>query len=136
MIKDILAKDPLSKNVLIVVRSGPYSSFQGAEGLRHANGALAMGFRPVFVLIDDGVYLSRKSLNPEGSPWLSMSQTLKELIARGFDPKKGLSAQFYLEKESLVKRGLDEKDVVGDIEIISHRQVSELLASHSIQLIF
>jgi len=49
----------MNKDILIVVRHGPYGGFQAAEGLRHANGALSLGFRPIVVLVDDGVYLAK-----------------------------------------------------------------------------
>lgn len=126
----------MTKDILIVVRRGPYGSFQAPEGLRHANGAISMGFRPVFVLIDDGVYLAKAGQDPGDSQWLPLAETLEELVARGLYEIKESPAEFYAEKESLAKRGLDENDLVEDIEIIDHSKVSELLASNSLQLIF
>ncbi len=126
----------MKKDVLIVVRRGPYGSFQAPEGLRHANGAISMGFRPVFVLIDDGVYLAKADQDPGDSEWLPLGEVLEELVARGLYEIKESPAEFYVEKESLAKRGLDEDALVEDLEIIDHAKVSELLASHSLQLIF
>ncbi len=126
----------MAKDILIVVRRGPYGSFQGAEGIRHANGGLSMGFRPVFVLIDDGVYMAKADQDPGDSPWLSMGQTLEELVARGLYENKERPAEFYAEKESLAKRGLDESDLVEGLGIINHKKVSELMASNHLQLIF
>ncbi|MFP3980406.1 MAG: DsrE family protein [Desulfobacterales bacterium] len=126
----------MTSDILIVVRHGPYGSFQAPEGLRHANGAVSMGFRPVFVLIDDGVYLARAGQDPGDSQWLSLSETLEELVARGLYENKENPAEFYAEKESLAKRGLDENDLVEDLEIIDNARVSELFAANSLQLIF
>lgn len=126
----------MTKDVLIVVRHGPYGGFQAAEGLRHANGALSLGFRPIVVLVDDGVYLAKTGQNPGQSQWLALGGTLEEIIARGLYEKKDAPAEFYVENESLVKRGLDSKEVVEDLELIDHQKVSELMAVNRLQLIF
>jgi sulfur relay (sulfurtransferase) DsrF/TusC family protein len=126
----------MAKDILIVVRRGPYGGFQAAEGLRHANGALAMGFRPVFVLIDDGVHLAKADQDPGERPWLSLSETLEEIVARGLYENRERPAEFYVEKESLARRGLVEEDLVEELEVIDHRRVSELMAATGLQLIF
>jgi sulfur relay (sulfurtransferase) DsrF/TusC family protein len=124
------------KDVLIVIRHGPYSSFQAAEGLRHANGAISLGFRPIVVLVDDGVYLAKAEQDPGQSNWLSLSGTLEGIVARGLYENKDAPAEFYFEKESLLKRGLDQKQLVEDLELIDHQKVSELMAVNRLQLVF
>ena len=124
------------KDVLIVVRHGPYGGFQAAEGLRHANGAMSLGFRPIVMLVDDGVYLAKAGQNSGQSQWLELDGTLEEIIARGLYEKKDTPAEFYVENESLVKRGLDSEELVEDLELIDHQKVSELMAVNRLQLIF
>lgn len=126
----------MTKDILIVVRRGPYGDFQAAEGLRHINGAMSLGFRPIVVLLDDGVYLARIGQNPGQSQWLALSETLEEIIARGLYEKKDAPAEFYVEKESLLKRGLTSAELVEDLEPIDHQKVSELMAANRHQLIF
>lgn len=126
----------MTKDILIVIRKGPYGGFQAAEGLRHANGAISLGFRPIMVLIDDGVYLAQADQDPAQSPWLSLGGTLEEIIARGLYEKKDAPAEFYVEKESLAERGLDPDELVEDLEPVDHRQISELLTANRRQLIF
>ena len=126
----------MTKDILIVIRRGPYGGFQAAEGLRHANGAISLGFRPIVVLVDDGVYLAKADQNPGQSPWLSLGETLEELVARGLYEKKDAPAEFYVEKESLSERGLDSEELVEDLEPVDHRKVSELLAANRLQLLF
>lgn len=126
----------MDKDILIVVRHGPYGGFQAAEGLRHANGAISLGLRPIVILVDDGVYLAMARQNPGGSQWLALGETLEEVIARGLYEKKDVPAEFYVEKESLVKRGLDSEELVEDLELVDHRRVSELMAVNRLQLIF
>ena len=126
----------MTKDILIVIRKGPYGSFQAAEGLRHANGAISLGFRPIVVLADDGVYLAKTDQDPGQGPWLSLGDTLEEIIARGLYEKKDAPAEFYVEKESLAARGLDPEDLVEDLEPVDSRKVSELLSANSLQLIF
>lgn len=126
----------MSKDILVVIRRGPYGGFQAAEGLRHANGAMSLGFRPIVVLVDDGVYLASTDQNPGQSPWLSLGGTLEEIIARGLYEKKEEPAEFYIDKESMGKRGLSPENLIEDLEPIDHRKISELLAANHLQLIF
>lgn len=126
----------MTKDILIIVRQGPYGGFQAAEALRHANGALSLGFRPVVILMDDGVYLAKEGQTPGQSQWLSLSETFDEIIARGLFEKKEDPAEFYVEKESLRQRGLDPDDLIENLELIDHGKVSELMSSHQLQLIF
>ena len=126
----------MNKDILIMIRRGPYGGFQAAEGLRHANGAISLGFRPIVVLVDDGVYLAKADQNPGQSDWLSLGETLEELVARGFYEKKDDPAEFYVEKESLTERGLQPEALVEDLEPVDHHKISELLAAHRLQLVF
>lgn len=126
----------MTKDILIVVRHGPYGGFQAAEGLRHANGAISLGFRPIFILVDDGVYLAKEGQNPGQSQWLELDGTLEEIIARGLYEMKDTPAEFYVVNESLVKRGLDSEELVEGLELIDHQKVSELMAVNRLQLIF
>lgn len=126
----------MAKDILIVIRRGPYGSFQAAEGLRHTNGAMSLGFRPIVVLIDDGVYLSKADQNPGQSEWLALGGMLEEIIARGLYEMKETPAEFYVEKESLEKRGLTSDQLIEDLEIIDQEGVSELMTANLLQLIF
>jgi sulfur relay (sulfurtransferase) DsrF/TusC family protein len=126
----------MNKDILIIIRHGPYGGFQAAEGLRHTNGAISLGFRPVVVLIDDGVYLAKTGQNQGQSEWLALSETLEEIVARGLYEKKDEPAEFYVEQESLSKRGLDAEDLVEGLEVTDQRRVSHLMATYGRQLIF
>lgn len=126
----------MTKNILIIVRHGPYGGFQAAEALRHANGSISLGFRPIVILVDDGVYLAKEGQGPGQSQWLSLSETFDEIIARGLYEKKDDPAEFYVEKESLLQRGLELEDLIESLEPIDHSKVSELMSSNHLQLIF
>jgi sulfur relay (sulfurtransferase) DsrF/TusC family protein len=126
----------MNKDILIVVRHGPYGGFQAAEGLRHANGALSLGFRPIVVLIDDGVYLAKADQKPGGSPWLSLGDTLEEIVARGLYGNKDFPSEFYVEKESLLERDMKQDELVEDLELIDRQRVSELMTLNRLQLLF
>ena len=126
----------MAQEILIIVRHGPYGGFQAAEALRHANGSISLGFRPIVVLVDDGVYLAKEGQEPGQSQWLALSETFDEVIARGLYEKKDDPAEFYVEEESLRQRGLDLDDLVESLEPIDHGKVSELMSSHQLQLIF
>ena len=126
----------MTKDILIIVRHGPYGGFQAAEALRHANGSISLGFRPIVILVDDGVYLAKEGQEPGQSKWLALSETFDEIIARGLYEKKDAPAEFYVEKESLFQRGLDLEDLIESLEPIDHSKVSELMSSYHLQLIF
>ena len=126
----------MTRDILIVIRHGPYGGFQAAEALRHTNGAISLGFRPIVVLVDDGVYLAKADQNPGQSQWLALSETLEEIIARGLYEKKDTLAEFYVEQESLLQRGLNPDDLVESLDLINHEKVSELMAGNRLQLIF
>jgi sulfur relay (sulfurtransferase) DsrF/TusC family protein len=126
----------MTKDILIVIRRGPYGGFQAAEGLRHANGAMSLGFRPIVILVDDGVYLAKADQNPGQSQWLSLGETLEEIIARGLYEKRDEPAEFYVENDSLVRRDMNPEDLVEGLEPIDHEKVSALLASNRLQLVF
>ncbi len=130
---DAMTKD---KDILIVVRKGPYGGFQAAEALRHANGSLSLGFRPIVILVDDGVYLAKEGQNPGQSQWLALSEVFDEIIARGLYENKDNPAEFYVEKESLLERGLRVDNLIESLDTIDHGKVSELMSIHPLQLIF
>jgi tRNA 2-thiouridine synthesizing protein C len=126
----------MNKDILMIVRHGPYGGFQAAEALRHANGSISLGYRPIVVLVDDGVYLARADQDPGQSEWLSLGGTLEEVIARGLYEKKASPAEFYVEEESLRQRGLGPDDLVEGLDPIPHEKVAELMAGHRLQLVF
>jgi sulfur relay (sulfurtransferase) DsrF/TusC family protein len=126
----------MSRDILIVVRHGPYGGFQAAEALRHANGSLSLGFRPIVVLMDDGVYLARADQDPGPSEWLSLGATLEEIIARGLYEKKDSPAEFYVDSDSLRRRGLKPEDLVEGLEPITHEKIADLMVSHRLQMVF
>ena len=126
----------MTTDILIVVRKGPYSGFQAAEALRHANGSLSLGFRPIVVLVDDGVYLAREGQAPGQSQWLALSETFDEIIARGLYENKDTPAEFYVEEESLRQRGLTPEDLLESLEPVDSGKVAELMRRYPLQLIF
>jgi tRNA 2-thiouridine synthesizing protein C len=129
-------ENAMNRDILIVIRHGPYGGFQAAEALRHANGSLSLGFRPIVILVDDGVYLARPDQDPGQSEWLSLGATLEEVIARGLYEKKDSPAEFYVDSDSLNQRGINPDDVVEGLEPIEHEKIAKLITSHRLQLIF
>ncbi len=129
-------EDAMTKDILIVIRHGPYGGFQAAEGLRHTNGAISLGFRPIVALVDDGVFLAKDGQEPNESEWLSLGETLEEIIVRGLYEKKDTPAEFYVEEESVVRCGLKTEDLVEGLVPVDHHKISELMADSRLQLIF
>jgi sulfur relay (sulfurtransferase) DsrF/TusC family protein len=126
----------MNRDILIVVRHGPYGGFQAAEALRHANGSLSLGFRPIVVLVDDGAYLALADQDPGQSEWLSLGATLEEIIARGLYEKKDSPAEFYVDLDSLLKRGLSPDDLTEGLEPIDREKLASLFTYQRLQLFF
>jgi sulfur relay (sulfurtransferase) DsrF/TusC family protein len=97
---------------------------------------MSLGFRPIVILVDDGVYLAKADQDPGQSQWLSLGETLEEIIARGLYEKRDEPAEFCVENESLVRRDMNPEDLVEGLEPIDHEKVSALLASNRLQLVF
>jgi len=129
-------ENAMSRDILIVVRHGPYGGLQAADALRHATGSLSLGFRPIVVLVDDGVHLALSDQDSGQSEWLSLGATLEEIIARGLYEKKGSPAEFYMDSDSLHQRGINPDDVIEGLEPIEHEKIANLMTSHRLQLIF
>jgi len=126
----------MAKDILIIVRHGPYGGFQAAEALRHANGAITLGYRPVIVLVDDGVYLAKEGHEPGDNEWLPLDGSLEEIIARGLYEIKDTPGEFYVEKDSLEKRAIRIEELVEGLELIERQKVAELTATYNLQLLF
>jgi sulfur relay (sulfurtransferase) DsrF/TusC family protein len=126
----------MPNDILIVIRHGPYGGFQAAEGLRHTNGALSLGFRPVLVLVDDGAYLAQAGQEPGESQWISLSETLEAVIARGLYEKRDAPAEFYVDEASLRERGLSADDLVESLVPVGREKLSALWAEHRFQMLF
>ena len=126
----------MAKDILIIVRHGPYGGFQAAEALRHANGAISLGYRPIFVLTDDGVYLGKEGQDPGDSEWLPLDGTLEEVIARGLYEIKETPAEFYVDRESLEQRGLDPEQLIEGLELIDREKIVDLMTANHLQLLF
>ena len=126
----------MAKDILIIVRHGPYGGFQAAEALRHANGAITLGYGPVIVLVDDGVYLAKEGHEPGDNEWLPLDGSLEEIIARGLYEIKDTPGEFYVEKDSLEKRAIGIEELVEGLELIERQKVAELTATYNLQLLF
>lgn len=105
------------KQVLIFFHSPPFGTTHYAEGLRLAMGVATMGKEEHLVEVvyqGDGVYFALQGVDRGvATPFLST------LLRSGCVPK--------VEEESLVSRTINRDEVATDMEIISHRQVIELI---------
>jgi sulfur relay (sulfurtransferase) complex TusBCD TusD component (DsrE family) len=71
------------KQLAILVRQAPYTTIGPAEAVRHAGGALAAGWDVRLLLVDDGVYLARGAQAAGQTGYVSLSQALGKLMAKG-----------------------------------------------------
>jgi sulfur relay (sulfurtransferase) DsrF/TusC family protein len=114
-----------NNSLVTIFNKAPYERISIVEGARCIAGVSTMGLEGIAVFIDDGVYALLKNQNPSGaglepiSVWLRLLETNKV-------PMKVI-------RESLAERGIKESDLekFQNLDVISTRQLSELMANYS-----
>jgi sulfur relay (sulfurtransferase) DsrF/TusC family protein len=111
-------------DVLVIIHKTPFNTLRNSEGLRMSVGLTTADDNKVTVLlIDDGVYLLRKT-DPEliGSG----------IIRKHMDALKLLGHRIVAEKESLEKRGISDgidRQVAKNTDILPRDKIIEMLTS-------
>jgi predicted peroxiredoxin len=118
-----------TNSVLIYCTHGTYGRDDDVYGsILQANHALARGMNVTFVLVEDGVLMSKKGQNPAkvGSP--SNLDELHDFIELG--------GTLIVIKESLEERGITNEEIVEGAEITPFLDVVDLIEQNKISLTF
>ncbi len=109
-------EEAMGKNVTLIIRGAPLSSYESWEGLRTALGLTLREHRVRVVFVEDGVYtllpLEPSRLNQPG-----FDQFLESL--------KDLEVPLIAERESVERRGL--KELAFQPELMDREAIQELL---------
>ena len=117
------------KSVFIYCIHGSYGRDDDAYGaLLVANAALAKGMRATLALVDDGVYMAKKGQNPGK---IGLPNNLDEL-----NDFTELGGRLIALQESLEERGIQRDELVDGAEVISMKDMVEIIEQHSHSLTF
>ena len=108
------------KNILIIIKSTPYTTLNSYESLRTAIGLWDHNIKLLWT--EDAVY----SLIKESD------QTQTRHFLRDLPD---LDIEAYIHQESLVRRGL-ESNILDDIAVINNQKVNKLLLEADVSLVF
>ena len=116
------------KSFLIITRRSPYGTSYGKEALDAV--LMASAFVPVSLLfLDDGVFQIKQHQDADCIEIKDYSPTFA--VLEQYDVKN-----IYVSASSLQTRGLTEKDLVLDVEVISDARIANLLDTNAVVLSF
>lgn len=117
------------KKFLYVNRKAPYGTIYALESLEVVLIAAAFDQDVSLAFLDDGVYQIVKGQHTKGIDVKNFSPTYRAL--EGYDIEK-----LYVEKESMVARGLTEADFLVDVKVLGAAEMADLMASQDVVLSF
>ncbi|MHB9033065.1 MAG: sulfurtransferase complex subunit TusC [Anaerolineae bacterium] len=111
----------MSNRISVLMRKAPYGSVYTAEGLRSMMGIAVFGADIDVIFIDDGVYALIKGQNPTKLDMKPLGDGFPGLSEFGIN-------RFWVHDESLAERGLNQADLVLDVQVVSSAQIADILA--------
>jgi sulfur relay (sulfurtransferase) DsrF/TusC family protein len=113
-------------SLVVLVRVGPYSNLDAAEGVRHLAAHAVLGFRETAgVFCDDGVFALVAGQRPTGG-FTSLEGPLRRLAGEG--------VPLLVERASLEQRGLRDGDLVEGVRVLD--SVEGALGEADVVLVF
>lgn len=115
----------VTKKIMNVLRRAPHGSIYTYEGLEMIliHGAFEQDTSVAF--IDDGVYSLLKNQVTDGIGIKGFANTFRALD--GFDIEN-----LYVDKESMEERGLTEEDFVVDVEVLTSKELGQLMKEQDV----
>ncbi len=117
----------VTKRFMFVNRRAPYGTVYALESLETVLISAAFDQDVSVVFMDDGVYALKKEQDTDGVGMKNFSRTYRAL--EGYDVEK-----LYVEKESLDARGLTADDLVVPVEVLTSKELSEIMAQQDVIL--
>jgi tRNA 2-thiouridine synthesizing protein C len=117
------------KKFIYVNRRAPHGTVYAQESLETVLIGAAFDQDVSMLFMDDGVYQIKKEQQPDGLDIKNFSKTFRAL--EGYDVEK-----VFVERESLVERGLTDDDLLIDVEVIDRSAVKPLIDEHDVVLSF
>ena len=117
------------KKFMFVNRKAPYGTVYALESLEVVLISAAFDQDVSLAFIDDGVYQLKKGQQTKGIETKNFSPTYRALD--GYDVEK-----LYVERESLVDRGLTEDDLIVDVTVLAAGELGRLMDEQDVLLSF
>jgi tRNA 2-thiouridine synthesizing protein C len=117
------------KKFMFVNRKAPYGTIYALESLEVVLITAAFDQDVSLAFLDDGVYQLKKGQQTKGIETKNFSPAYRAL--EGYDIEK-----LYVEKESMVARGLAEADLLVDVTVLSGKEMGELMNQQDVVLSF
>ena len=117
------------KKFLYVNRKAPYGTIYALESLEVVLIAAAFDQDVSLAFIDDGVYQIVKGQHTKNIDVKNFSPTYRAL--EGYDIEK-----LYVEKESMVSRGLKEDDFLVEVKVLTKSEMADLMVTQDVVLSF
>ena len=117
------------KKFMFVNRKAPYGTIYALESLEVVLIAAAFEQDVSLAFLDDGVYEIVKGQDTKSAEVKNFSPTYRAL--EGYDIEK-----LYVEKESMETRGLTEKDFIVPVQVLSAKEMADLMESQDVVLSF
>ena len=117
------------KKFMFVNRKAPHGTIYALEGLEVVLISAAFDQDVSLAFLDDGVYQLLKGQETKSLEVKNFSPTYRAL--EGYDVEK-----LYLERESLEARGLKEEQLLVPVQVVSAKEMAELMEAQDVVIAF
>jgi tRNA 2-thiouridine synthesizing protein C len=117
------------KRFMYINRRAPYGTIYALESLEVVLIGAAFEQDVSMAFIDDGVYEIKKGQDTKGVEMKNFSPTYRALEM--YDVEK-----LYVERESMEARGLTEDDFVVPVQVLSSKELADLMEEQDVILSF
>ncbi len=124
-----MSNEPIAKKFMFVNRTAPYGSAYALESLEVVLISAAFDQDVSLVFVEDGVWQLKKGQQTKGIETKNFSPTYRAL--EGYDVEK-----LYVERESMVERGLSEEDLIVDVKVLPAAELGKLMDEQDVVLSF
>ena len=119
----------VTKKFMFVNRKAPYGSVYALEGLEVVLISAAFDQDVSLAFLDDGVYQLVKGQDTKAAGMKNFSPTYRALD--GYDIEK-----LFVEREALEARGLDESDLLVDVQVLGRAEMAALMDEQDVLVSF
>ena len=124
-----MSDEGIAKKFMFVNRTAPYGSAYALESLEVVLISAAFDQDVSLVFVEDGVWQLKKGQQTKGIETKNFSPTYRAL--EGYDVEK-----HYVERESMVERGLSEEDLIVDVKVLPAAELGKLMDEQDVVLSF
>jgi tRNA 2-thiouridine synthesizing protein C len=119
--------EPVVKRFMIVNRRAPHGTVYALEVLEMVLISAMFDQDVHLAFLDDGVWQLRRDQAPGALEMKAFSKTYRALEGYGVE-------KIYVERESMVERGLSEEELVIPVEVIGRAEMGQLMEDMDVLL--